>query len=228
MFIIRVCGYFLRSRCEWCDRRERRSPFAARLTFGRLERTVSRNKTRWPGVISPRADDRRWKSNDIIIDNVHVSQQSAPEIGVGVFFFSFFQIRTYTQPESADVRLPTLFPNHLTTNSPGKIDRAEQSGPATVVSTQPDVPSWSFRTRESVDRRRAMSENTRSSAFRKIDVDQFNENFKEDEQSEFQSPTAIPDESEITTLINQYPLTRFLSVRSYMDERIPISALESR
>lgn len=51
-----------------------------------------------------------------------------------------------------------------------------------------------------------MAENTRSSAFRKIDVDQFNENFKEDEPTEFQSPTAIPDESEITTLINQYPL----------------------
>lgn len=50
-----------------------------------------------------------------------------------------------------------------------------------------------------------MSENTRSSAFRKIDVDQFN--FKDDEQSEYQSPTAIPDESEITTLINQYPLS---------------------
>lgn len=51
-----------------------------------------------------------------------------------------------------------------------------------------------------------MSENTRSSAFRKIDVDQFNENFKDDEQTEYQSPTVIPDESEITKLINQYPL----------------------
>lgn len=51
-----------------------------------------------------------------------------------------------------------------------------------------------------------MSENTRSSAFRKIDVDQFNENFKDDEQAEFQSPTIIPDESEITKMINQYPL----------------------
>lgn len=52
-----------------------------------------------------------------------------------------------------------------------------------------------------------MAENTRSSAFRKIDVDQFNENFKDDEQTENQSATAIPDEKEITTLINQYPLT---------------------
>lgn len=51
-----------------------------------------------------------------------------------------------------------------------------------------------------------MSENTRSSAFRKIDVDQFNENFKDDEQSEFQSVTTIPDETEINVLINQYPL----------------------
>lgn len=52
-----------------------------------------------------------------------------------------------------------------------------------------------------------MSENTRSSAFRKIDVDQFNENFKDDEQTEYQSSTSIPDESEITKLINQYPLS---------------------
>jgi len=55
-----------------------------------------------------------------------------------------------------------------------------------------------------------MSENTRSSAFRKIDVDQFNENFKDDEQSECQQPTAVPDESEITTMINQYPLSHVL------------------
>lgn len=61
-----------------------------------------------------------------------------------------------------------------------------------------------------------MSENTRSSAFRKIDVDQFNENFKDDEQSEYQSPTAIPDESEITTLINQYPL----SIMIYYDNNL--------
>jgi hypothetical protein len=53
----------------------------------------------------------------------------------------------------------------------------------------------------------AMSENTRSSAFRKIDVDQFNENFKDDEQSECPSVATIPDESEITTMINQYPLS---------------------
>lgn len=55
-----------------------------------------------------------------------------------------------------------------------------------------------------------MSENTRSSAFRKIDVDQFNENFKDDEQPESQASTVIPDESEITKLINQYPLYCFL------------------
>jgi len=58
-----------------------------------------------------------------------------------------------------------------------------------------------------------MSENTRSSAFRKIDVDQFNENFKEDEQPENQSTTAIPDESEITTMINQYPLLYLILCR---------------
>lgn len=52
-----------------------------------------------------------------------------------------------------------------------------------------------------------MSENTRSSAFRKIDVDQYNENFKDDEQTECQPPTAILDESEIIKMINQYPLS---------------------
>ncbi|XP_050530417.1 actin-related protein 2/3 complex subunit 5-B [Daktulosphaira vitifoliae] len=55
-----------------------------------------------------------------------------------------------------------------------------------------------------------MSSNTRSSAFRKIDVDQFNENFKDDEQTEFQSPTSIPDEAEITKLINQGNLAEAL------------------
>lgn len=52
-----------------------------------------------------------------------------------------------------------------------------------------------------------MSENTRSSAFRKIDVDQYNENFKDDEQTESQPPTAVLDESEITKMINQYPFS---------------------
>lgn len=61
-----------------------------------------------------------------------------------------------------------------------------------------------------------MSENTRSSAFRKIDVDQFNENFKDDEQTEYQSPTAIPDESEITTLINQYPFVAIIVKYSFV------------
>lgn len=61
-----------------------------------------------------------------------------------------------------------------------------------------------------------MSENTRSSAFRKIDVDQFNENFKDDEQTEYQSPTAIPDESEITTLINQYPFVEIIVKYSFV------------
>lgn len=49
-----------------------------------------------------------------------------------------------------------------------------------------------------------MAKNTLSSAFRKIDVDQYNEdNFREDEQSELQSPPAGPDESEVTILLSQ-------------------------
>ncbi|KAK6622597.1 hypothetical protein RUM43_008439 [Polyplax serrata] len=49
-----------------------------------------------------------------------------------------------------------------------------------------------------------MAKNTLSSAFRKIDVDQYNEdNFKEDEQNELQSPPAGPDEGEVTQMISQ-------------------------
>lgn len=51
-----------------------------------------------------------------------------------------------------------------------------------------------------------MATNTSSSAFRKIDVDQYNEdNYREDEQGELQSPPVGPDESEVTQLLNQYP-----------------------
>ncbi|XP_073987550.1 actin-related protein 2/3 complex, subunit 5 [Rhodnius prolixus] len=49
-----------------------------------------------------------------------------------------------------------------------------------------------------------MATNTSSSAFRKIDVDQYNEdNYREDEQGELQSPPVGPDESEVTQLLNQ-------------------------
>lgn len=51
-----------------------------------------------------------------------------------------------------------------------------------------------------------MAKNTFSSAFRKIDVDQYNEdNFEEDEIDS--GTTAVgPDENEITKLLTQYPL----------------------
>ncbi|XP_075213458.1 actin-related protein 2/3 complex, subunit 5 [Lycorma delicatula] len=49
-----------------------------------------------------------------------------------------------------------------------------------------------------------MAKNTSSSAFRKIDVDQYNEdNFREEEQIELQSPPVGPDESEVSMLLNQ-------------------------
>uniref|UniRef100_A0A2M4C262 Actin-related protein 2/3 complex subunit 5 n=1 Tax=Anopheles marajoara TaxID=58244 RepID=A0A2M4C262_9DIPT len=49
-----------------------------------------------------------------------------------------------------------------------------------------------------------MAKNTSSSAFRKIDVDQYNEdNFKEDEADQGSSGTIVPDEAEINTLLNQ-------------------------
>ncbi|KAK8768986.1 hypothetical protein V5799_014552 [Amblyomma americanum] len=52
-----------------------------------------------------------------------------------------------------------------------------------------------------------MSKNTESSAFRKIDIDQYNEdNYKEEEGLDAQSPPAGPDEQEVNHLLNQYPL----------------------
>jgi hypothetical protein len=51
-----------------------------------------------------------------------------------------------------------------------------------------------------------MAKNTSSSAFRKIDVDQYNEdNYREEEQGELQSAPVGPDEAEVTALMNQYP-----------------------
>jgi actin related protein 2/3 complex subunit 5 len=49
-----------------------------------------------------------------------------------------------------------------------------------------------------------MSKNTRDAAFRKIEVDEYNEdNYKEEEPAELQSPSSGPDETEINQLINQ-------------------------
>lgn len=51
-----------------------------------------------------------------------------------------------------------------------------------------------------------MAKNTSSSAFRKIDVDQYNEdNFREEEQIDALTPPVGPDESEVCSLLNQYP-----------------------
>lgn len=50
-----------------------------------------------------------------------------------------------------------------------------------------------------------MAKNTSSSAFRKIDIDAYNEdNYKEDEQGELQSPPVGPDEAEVNAYLNQY------------------------
>ncbi|XP_046403492.1 actin-related protein 2/3 complex subunit 5-A [Ischnura elegans] len=49
-----------------------------------------------------------------------------------------------------------------------------------------------------------MAKNTSSSAFRKIDVDQYNEdNYREEDQGELQSPSVGPDEAEVTAMLNQ-------------------------
>jgi len=56
-----------------------------------------------------------------------------------------------------------------------------------------------------------MAKNTRNTAFRKIDVDEYNEdNYKEEEPVELQSPASGPDENEVTTLINQGKLLEAL------------------
>lgn len=49
-----------------------------------------------------------------------------------------------------------------------------------------------------------MSKNTSSSAFRKIDVDQYDEeNYKEEDQGDPQSPPVGPDEGEIAAFLTQ-------------------------
>lgn len=55
-----------------------------------------------------------------------------------------------------------------------------------------------------------MAKNTSSSAFRKIDIDQYNEdNFKEDE-AEQAVPTG-PDEGEVCAMLNQYPFIQLFN-----------------
>lgn len=55
-----------------------------------------------------------------------------------------------------------------------------------------------------------MAKNTSSSAFRKIDIDQYNEdNFRDDEAE--QAVPAGPDEGEVSNFLNQYPLLIVLS-----------------
>lgn len=55
-----------------------------------------------------------------------------------------------------------------------------------------------------------MAKNTSSSAFRKIDVDQYNEdNFEEDDVVDAGTAAATgPDENEITKLLTQYPFKK--------------------
>lgn len=58
-----------------------------------------------------------------------------------------------------------------------------------------------------------MAKNTSSSAFRKIDVDQYNEdNFKDDDNDQMSAGIG-PDENEIQNLLNQYP---FLMLFTYL------------
>lgn len=57
-----------------------------------------------------------------------------------------------------------------------------------------------------------MSKNTSSSAFRKIDVDQYCEdNFREDDATDAASPPAGPDENEISAFLSQGKLAEALA-----------------
>lgn len=49
-----------------------------------------------------------------------------------------------------------------------------------------------------------MAKNTSSSAFRKIDIDQYNEDNFKDEEAEQSVPTG-PDEGDVCAYLNQYP-----------------------
>lgn len=63
-----------------------------------------------------------------------------------------------------------------------------------------------------------MAKNTSSSAFRKIDVDQYNEdNFKEDETDS--SSQLGPDENEITKLLAKYPFQMFCFCKTFVANR---------
>lgn len=59
-----------------------------------------------------------------------------------------------------------------------------------------------------------MAKNTISSAFRKIDVDQYNDDYyrEDDGSSEPHSPPTGPDEQEIMNLVNQYPFIVYIAI----------------
>lgn len=51
-----------------------------------------------------------------------------------------------------------------------------------------------------------MAKNTFSSAFRKIDVDQYSEDNYKEEEADPSGPTG-PDENEVISLLNKYPFS---------------------
>lgn len=53
-----------------------------------------------------------------------------------------------------------------------------------------------------------MAKNTFSSAFRKIDVDQYSEDNYKEEETDPSGPTG-PDENEVISLLNKYPFNCF-------------------
>lgn len=62
-----------------------------------------------------------------------------------------------------------------------------------------------------------MSKNTANSAFRKIDVDQYNEdNYREEDGAEANSPPIGPDDKEITNLLIQYPFANLFYYLSWL------------
>src|SRR4051812_2722541 len=57
-----------------------------------------------------------------------------------------------------------------------------------------------------------MAKNTRSAAFRKIDVDEYNEDNYKEEEPEVQTPSQGPDEREVAQLLNQGKATEALKL----------------
>jgi len=63
-----------------------------------------------------------------------------------------------------------------------------------------------------------MSKNTRNTAFRKVDVDQFEEEKYEEEVLSDEGVTG-PNDAEVQSLLSKYPSVRFITVPTMLHEK---------